>query len=354
MQILVIRPGAIGDVLLTFPILQKLRKQYANPHITLVSNSVVLPLALASEIVDQAFDYQGIHWSELFSETGIKTPSLHGLLAQTDLAICWLRDPDHIVEQNISKAGVKHVIVAPGRPPENLHIHIVDHLAATIASTIPNDRGGGVDEGLGPLWPPVLGVRHPRTSRSMRRGGGGVDEGLGPLWPPAMGIHDAPGDHASAHFTPPPPIAIHPGSGSPAKCWPTKYFARVIERLWQQNLPVLLLAGPADLERLETILVLLSSPSKPELLQVLTNKPLLEVAHRLQGCRCYIGNDSGITHLAAMLGIPTVAIFGPSDPTIWHPIGPAVKVIQEHSLEQASVDLIMEAINSFSIDRDRK
>ena len=324
MQILVIRPGAIGDVLLTFPILQKLRKQYANPHITLVSNSVVLPLALASEIVDQAFDYQGIHWSELFSETGIKTPSLHGLLAQTDLAICWLRDPDHIVEQNISKAGVKHVIIAPGRPPENLHIHIVDHLAATIASTIPNDRGGGVDEGLGPLWPP------------------------------AMGIHDAPGDLASAHFTPPPPIAIHPGSGSPAKCWPTKYFARVIERLWQQNLPVLLLAGPADLERLETILVLLSSPSKPELLQVLTNKPLLEVAHRLQGCRCYLGNDSGITHLAAMLSIPTVAIFGPSDPTIWHPIGPTVKVIQEHSLEQASVDLIMEAINTFSIERDRK
>jgi ADP-heptose:LPS heptosyltransferase len=48
-----------------------------------------------------------------------------------------------------------------------------------------------------------------------------------------------------------------------------------------------------------------------------------------------------------MLGIPTVAIFGPSDPTIWHPIGPTVKVIQEHTLEQVTVDLVMEAINSF-------
>jgi ADP-heptose:LPS heptosyltransferase len=318
MQILVIRPGAIGDVLLTFPVLQILRKEYVNPHITLVSNPVVLPLALASQIVDEAFDYQDIRWSELFSETGIKTPSVRDLLAQTDLAICWLRDPDHTVEQNISKAGVKHVIVAPGRPPENSHIHIVDHLAATIEAITPGDR----------------------------RGGSGADEGMGPLWPPALGVHDAPGNDATARHVPA-PIAIHPGSGSPAKCWSAQYFARVIERLWHQNHPVLLLAGPADIERLETILTLLSPPSKPELLQILTNRPLLEVAHHLQGCRCYLGNDSGITHLAAMLGIPTVAIFGPSDPTIWHPIGPTVKVIQEHTLEQVTVDLVMIAINSF-------
>lgn len=317
-HILVIRPGAIGDVLLTFPVLQTLRKEYADPHITLVSNPVVLPLALASEIVDQAFDYQEIRWSELFSETGIKTPSVRNLLTQTDLAICWLRDPDHIVEQNICKAGVKYVIVAPGRPPENSHIHIVDHLATTIASNIPNDR----------------------------RGGSGADEGLGPLWPPVLGIRVPPGDDTTVWHVPT-PIAIHPGSGSPAKCWPTQYFVEVIKRLWQQNLPVLLLTGPADVERLETILALLSPLSKPDLLQVLTNSPLLEVAHHLQSCRCYLGNDSGITHLAAMLGIPTVAIFGPSDPAIWHPIGPTVKVIQEHTLEQVPLDVVMEAINSF-------
>ena len=168
MQILVIRPGAIGDVLLTFPVLQILRKEYVNPHITLVSNPVVLPLALASQIVDEAFDYQDIRWSELFSETGIKTPSVRDLLAQTDLAICWLRDPDHTVEQNISKAGVKHVIVAPGRPPENSHIHIVDHLAATIEAITPGDRrgGSGADEGWRPLWPPAVGQDSCRSPRS--------------------------------------------------------------------------------------------------------------------------------------------------------------------------------------------
>ena len=296
MQISVIRPGAMGDVLLTFPVLQALRKECVNAHITLVSNSVVLPLALAYKIVDEAFDYQDISWSELFSEAGIRSPSLRNLLAQTDLAICWLRDSDHIVEKNISKAGVKHLIVAPGRPAEGARVHIVDYLAGTLGlSPIQGTMGGGTIDGSHPLQQ----------------------------------------------------IAVHPGSGSPTKCWPPIYFAEVIERLWQQNRPVLLLAGPADVERLETILTRLSPSPKPELLQILTNRPLLEVAYHLQNCRCYLGNDSGITHLAAMLSIPTIAIFGPSDPAIWHPVGPTVKVIRERTLEQVTVDLIMEAINSF-------
>jgi ADP-heptose:LPS heptosyltransferase len=142
-------------------------------------------------------------------------------------------------------------------------------------------------------------------------------------------------------------IAIHPGSGGAAKCWPVENFAEVIERLWQQNRPVLLLTGPADNDRLESILGQLSPAPKPELVQVLANKPLLEVAHHLQACWGYLGNDAGITHLAAILGVPTVAIFGPSDPAVWRPVGPCVKVIRERTLERLSTDMVIEAINSF-------
>src|SRR5579884_786892 len=92
------------------------------------------------------------------------------------------------------------------------------------------------------------------------------------------------------------------------------------------------------------------SCAKAGLLQVLANRPLLEVASRLQACRCYLGNDSGITHLAALLGVPTIALFGPSDPAIWHPVGPAVKVIQERPLERLPVDTVMEAIEAFYKD----
>jgi ADP-heptose:LPS heptosyltransferase len=56
MHILIIRPGTIGDTLLTFPIIQALKAQYTNPHVTFIGNRAVLPLALAYGIVDEAFD----------------------------------------------------------------------------------------------------------------------------------------------------------------------------------------------------------------------------------------------------------------------------------------------------------
>ena len=77
---------------------------------------------------------------------------------------------------------------------------------------------------------------------------------------------------------------------------------------------------------------------------VLIDAPLVVVAEHLQRCSCYLGNDSGITHLAAMLGIPTIALFGPSDPAIWRPVGPDVEVIQERMLEQLPVNMVIESI----------
>src|SRR5256885_4776156 len=210
--ILVIRPGAIGDVLLTFPVLQALREAYVNPQITLVSNAVVLPLALASGIVDEVFDYQDIRWSELFSEPGIHAPAVLDLLAQTDLAICWLRDHDHIVEQNLREAGIKRVIVAPGRPPEGTRVHIVEYLGGTI--------------GLSPVQDTV-----------------GLPSAQGTLRGDA--IDRIPSSHQ---------IAIHPGSGGAAKCWPAENFAEGIERLWREKSPVLLVPGAAGGDRVGRIL----------------------------------------------------------------------------------------------------
>jgi heptosyltransferase-3 len=300
--ILVIRPGAIGDTLLTFPVLKALKEYYAGAHITLVSNAQVLPLALVSGVAEKAFDFQDIYWSELFSTTGIRTSSIRDLLEQTDLAICWLRDPDGIVERNVKTAGVKHCMIAPGRPPEGEHIHVVDYLARTI---------GLPDVGAQFIAPSSRGLLNPSSKDTT----------------------------TTNEF-----FAIHPGSGAAQKCWPTSHFASVIKRLWQQNRPILILAGPADTKRVNELLEQLSSPPTPEMLKLLTNAPLLEVARQLQQCRRYLGNDSGITHLAAMLGVPTIAIFGPTDPAVWRPVGPSVKVLQGHTLEDITVDAVMEAI----------
>jgi len=305
LHILIIRPGAIGDTLLTFPVIQALRAQYDDPRIIFVGNAAVLPLALAFGLVEEVADYGDLRWSELFSAEGIHTPELRKQLQQTELAICWLRDPDGMVEHNLRLAGVKRVIIAPGRPPEGRRIHVVDYLAETVAVR-------------GVRWNLVYRV-HVREPILLARGRDKSD----------------PYDRY---------IAIHPGSGGAQKCWPAASFVTVIEHLWHRGYSILLLAGPADHERVSCIQSSLSSPPKARMLDVLIDAPLVVVAEHLQQCSCYLGNDSGITHLAAMLGIPTITLFGPSDPAMWRPLGPHVEVIQERALEQLPVNMVIESI----------
>ena len=301
-SILVIRPGAMGDALLTFPVLKALREQYDGMRITLVSNTQVLPLAQAFGVAEQAFDFQDIQWSELFSSSGIRTSAMRDLLEQTELAICWMRDPDGIIEHNLKMSGIEHSIIAPGRPSTGERLHIVDYLARTIG--LPN-----------------VGAQF--------------------IAPSSWGFLNLSSNDTTTNRC----VAIHPGSGAVEKCWPISRFAEVIKRLWELNYPVLLLAGPADSGRVDDVLKLLSLPPKPEMFKMLTHAPLLEVAQRLLQCSCYLGNDSGITHLAAMLGVPTVAIFGPTDPVIWRPVGPFVKVQQGHTLEDVTVDATIECFD---------
>ena len=313
MHILIIRPGAIGDTLLTFPIIQAIRSIYNNPRITLVGNPTVLPLALATGLVDETADYGQLQWSSLFSSTGIHSPAILELLQHTDLAICWLRDPAGLVEHNLLLAGVQRVIIAPGRPPDGQHRHVVAYLAETV----------GLQHIAMPYKLPLIPAEHTLESLSIRR------------------------------------IAIHPGSGGAQKCWPASSFATLIEQLCQQNYPILLLAGPVDHERIHEIQQLLtqssqlsqlsqlsqsSTTSRPNMITTLIEAPLLHIAQLLQQCICYIGNDSGITHLSSMLGIPTIALFGPTDPTIWRPVGPYVTVIHEQDLKHVVVETVLKSV----------
>ena len=330
-SILVIRPGAIGDALLTFPILKLLKEQYDSTCITLVSNAQVLPLARAFGVAEQVFDFQDIHWSELFSSNGIRTSFMRNLLSQIDLAICWLRDLDGIIEQNLKTSGVEHLIIAPGRPSVDEHLHIIDYLARTIGLSDKSPSisvGARVDDvGLGgPLWSPVGDGYSPFINKSVTSDNSN--------WA-TINAHDI----TTKRF-----VAVHPGSGALEKCWPIFRFAEVIKRLWEQNHPVLLLSGPADTVRVNDLLKHLSLSPTSDMFKMLKCAPLLQVAQHLQQCKCYLGNDSGITHLAAMSGVPTVAIFSPTDPKIWRPVGPFVNVIQGYSLENITVDEVLGAI----------
>ena len=113
-------------------------------------------------------------------------------------------------------------------------------------------------------------------------------------------------------------VLIHPGSGSPAKNWPAAQLAETIRALAQ---PVRLIVGEADAAAAHAVEDRLGEP-----MPHLTNVPLAELAARLAGCHAYVGNDSGVSHLAGLCGARTIVLFGPTSPAVWRPIGPRVQV----------------------------
>ena len=70
----------------------------------------------------------------------------------------------------------------------------------------------------------------------------------------------------------------------------------------------------------------------------------LELLSHLTHAAVFVGNDSGPGHLAATLGVPTVSLFGPSNPTVWKPLGPSVQVVHAASLQQISPDRVFAAV----------
>lgn len=110
-------------------------------------------------------------------------------------------------------------------------------------------------------------------------------------------------------------VVIAPGSGGTAKNWAMENFQWVARELESEGHHVSWCGGPAESEWP------LPAPQLPE-------TPLAALAPRLARSRLFIGNDSGITHLAAVAGCPTVAVFGPTDPTVWQPMGPQISVLQ--------------------------
>jgi len=133
-----------------------------------------------------------------------------------------------------------------------------------------------------------------------------------PALPPGEGIPQIP--------VPPRPAAdfavIHPFASNSAKWWPLENFRALAAEL---ACPIKWLVGPeetlAGAERFDD---------------------LYELAGWLSSARVYIGNDSGISHLAAAVGVPTLAIFLTSDPKIWAPRGPHVQVLERPSIANAT------------------
>jgi heptosyltransferase III len=117
-------------------------------------------------------------------------------------------------------------------------------------------------------------------------------------------------------------IALAPGSGGRAKCWPQERWLELAAPLANERRPLLVVVGPTELER--------DDPRRwpwPAAMEFVVEAQVTALAARLKVAAAFVGNDSGTTHLAAMLGVPTVALFGPSDARVWAPQGGCVRVL---------------------------
>lgn len=286
-QILILRPGAIGDTLLTFPALLALRRRFPAAEISVVGNAAPLRLAAKAGLIDQ-YDAFGAAWmSDLFGDE--PTPALRARLERFDLGIVWMHAADTAADlaRRLERAGVTRALPLVAFPPAGSTLHLSDHLVTT----------------LGPLG--VEGVR--------------PEVRLAQLFPLAQGL----GPPSSMEGPIPAPIILHPGAGGRHKRWAPERFAALADRFAALGYEVAITCGPADEEAVGALRAA-TCRARP---RILAGLDLAELAEILRQARLFVGNDSGITHLAALLDVPTVAIFGPFDPAHWAPLGRHVAVV---------------------------
>ncbi|HEX41423.1 MAG TPA: hypothetical protein ENN81_05110 [Phycisphaerales bacterium] len=118
---------------------------------------------------------------------------------------------------------------------------------------------------------------------------------------------------------------IHPGSGGREKCWHPDNYLSVASELAQQGFEVLFVLGPAEVARFGEAQISRIAAAAA----CLREAPLADVLATLSGASVFVGNDSGPAHLAAGLGVPTVVLFGPTDPAVYAPAGPSVAIIRD-------------------------
>jgi len=121
--------------------------------------------------------------------------------------------------------------------------------------------------------------------------------------------------------------ALHPGAGKRQNIWPAAGFAELARRARQAGHQVLILHGPADAEPLAEVLRLLGA-SVGSGLRVAPACPVGVGAALLQRADRFVCNDTGVMHMAGALRVPTVALFGPTDPRFWQPPAPEVVVVK--------------------------
>jgi ADP-heptose:LPS heptosyltransferase len=124
-------------------------------------------------------------------------------------------------------------------------------------------------------------------------------------------------------------VLLHPGSTWPDKAWPESHWPDLVRRLREEGLGPFVVISPPDAPALAERI----AAGAGDDVRVLPVLAVREVLALLTCCSLYVGNDGGVLHCAVALGVPTVGLFGPTEPDIWFPYedrGP-FRVVREYN-----------------------
>jgi len=280
--ILVIRGGSVGDFILTLPVLDGLRVAHPHDEVHLLAYPAIAELAVGRRYAVGVRRVDAAEWAPLFSPGGRLAEREVEFLRAFDRIICIWNDDDGVIRDNLRKVSRRPVVYVNPIPPPSAGVHAVDFVAQQCL------RGGLPVRNLEPRIFPSVRDRW-WAERFMRVTGAG----RGPL------------------------LGLHPGSGSKRKNWPVRRFARVAEHwIRRRDGRVLVTMGPAEEGMAEAFGAVEGAEDHIFLLR---DEAFPRVAACLERCNAFIGNDSGITHMAAAVQTPTLALFGPTDPAVWRP-----------------------------------
>ena len=271
-KILVIRGGAIGDFILTLPVLAALRAQFPTTSLELLGYPHIAQLARAGKLVDAIHSIDARPMAGFFARRGQLNPPLADFFSSFAVIISYLYDPDGIFRENVARVSKAQFIVGPMRTSDRAGIHATEVFLQPLTRLAIFDAD--------PI--PRLKLNEDRMKRELQ-------------------------------------LALHPGSGSEKKNWPEAKWRELIQKLAGSRL--LLVGGEAEEGRLER----LAEAAPCELARSL---PLAELAARLSTCSVFVGHDSGISHLAAAVGTPSIVLWGDTSEPVWRPLGQHVTVIK--------------------------
>lgn len=249
-----------------------LRERWPEAHIEVLGYPRTLELVNGRYYANGVRSIDAKPMAGFFVPNNILEPALMDYFGSFDVVISYLFDPDSIFANNVRRCGVKQVIEASPKPRElpaaRHYCKPLEALAIYVEKPVPRIFLSDVD-----------------SAGATKFAGKGY-------------------------------VAVHPGSGSEKKNWPVEKFAALIKGL---DRPVLIIEGEADAKPVAELKV----PA-----QVVKGLSLIELAAVLEKCAVFVGNDSGITHLAAAVGIPVVAMFGPASTPVWEPTGERVSIVR--------------------------